>query len=66
MFGLGIPEIVLIILALGVLFFGSGKILDIARSLGRFTGEFKKGKGDIERELKTGEESAAKGEEKKG
>ncbi len=56
MFGLGIPEIVLIVLAVGVLFFGSGKIVDMARSMGRVSGEFKKGKQDIERELKAGEQ----------
>ncbi len=55
MFGLGIPEILLIVLAIGILFFGSGKILDFAKSLGRVTGEFKKGKKEIESELRAGE-----------
>lgn len=58
MFGLGIPEVVLIVLAIGVLFFGSGKILDMSRSLGRVSGEFKKSKQDIERELHEGEQEA--------
>lgn len=58
MFGLGIPEIVLIVLAAGVLFFGSGKIVELARSLGRASGEFKKGKQDIEKELKAGEDDS--------
>jgi len=57
MFGLGLPEIILIALAVGVLFFGSKKITEVARSIGRVSGEFKKGKSDIERELKTGEDS---------
>ena len=62
MFGLGIPEIILIALGLGVLFFGSGKIIELARSIGRFSGEFKKGKADVERELRKGEASAQKDE----
>ena len=56
MFGIGIPELILIALAVGILFFGSGKILDFAKSFGRLTGEFKKGKADVERELKQGED----------
>ncbi len=56
MFGLGLPEILIIVLVIGVLFFGSGKITDFARSLGRATGESKKSKKDIEEELKRGEE----------
>ena len=65
MFGLGVPEILILLLAFAVLFFGSGKILDFARSLGRMSGEFKKSKMDIERELKTGEgDSTTKEKEK--
>ena len=51
MFGLGIPEM-LIIVAVIVLFFGAGKISEIARGLGRFTGEFKKGQKEMEDEIK--------------
>lgn len=50
MFGLGIPEI-LIIVAVIVLFFGGSKISEIAKGLGRFTGEFKKGKKEMEKEI---------------
>lgn len=52
MFDIGIPEIVIIVLAFAILFFGSKKILEFSRSLGRMSGEFKKGKADIEKELK--------------
>ncbi len=55
MFGLGIPEIIIILLAIGILLFGSKKIIELARSMGRFTGEFKKGKRDIESEIKSAE-----------
>ena len=72
MFGLGIPEIIIILLAVGVLLFGSKKIVELARSMGRFTGEFKKGKRDIESEIKkaedgvTEESSVNEGNEEEG
>lgn len=50
MFGLGVPE-VLIIVAVLVLFFGGKKISEIARGMGRFTGEFKKGQSEMEKEI---------------
>jgi len=56
MFGLGITEIIIILLAVGILLFGSKKIIELARSMGRFTGEFKKGKKEIEAEIKSAEE----------
>lgn len=62
MFGLGLPEIALIALGLGVLFFGGPKIVEIARSLGRVKGEFKKGKQEVENEMKKAEEDAMKGD----
>lgn len=52
MFGLGMPEIVIIVVVLGIIFFGSSKITDIAKSAGRFSGEYKKGKAEMEEELK--------------
>jgi sec-independent protein translocase protein TatA len=57
MFGLGIPEVIIILLAIGILLFGSKKIIELARSMGRFTGEFKKGKKEIESEIKKAENS---------
>jgi sec-independent protein translocase protein TatA len=58
MFGLGITEIIIIVIALGVLFFGGKKITEWARNLGRFTGEFKKGKKEVEKELREAEKEA--------
>jgi len=46
----GTPEIVLIVVVVIVLF-GASKIPELARSLGKATGEFKKGKTEIENEL---------------
>lgn len=47
---LGAPEIILIVIVV-ILLFGASKIPELARSLGKATGEFKKGKHDIEAEL---------------
>jgi sec-independent protein translocase protein TatA len=58
MFDIGIPELIVIALAVAVLFFGSSKILDFARSLGKISGEFKKGKTEVERELRQSESDA--------
>ncbi len=55
MFGLGLPEIVVILMVVIVFFFGGERISEIARGLGRFTGEFKKGKAEMEREIKKAE-----------
>ncbi len=57
MFGIGLPELIIILLAFGILFFGSKKVTEFAQSMGRFTGEFRKGKLAIEREIKAGEDS---------
>lgn len=51
MFGLGPPEIVIIAIVGMVFFFGGEKVSEIARGLGRFTGEFQKGKAEMEREI---------------
>ncbi len=52
MFDLGVPEIAIIVVVFILLFYGSGKISTFAKGLGRFSGEFKKGKLEIEKELK--------------
>ena len=66
MFGLGVTEIVIIFAVFAVIFFGGKKITGLGKSLGRFTGEFKKGKIEIENELKelkeTSEEVCKDGE----
>ncbi|MGN0845856.1 MAG: twin-arginine translocase TatA/TatE family subunit [Kiritimatiellia bacterium] len=59
------PWQIIIVVALLVLLFGSKKLPDLARSLGRAKGEFKKGTEEGERLLKESEEKKAVAEEKK-
>jgi len=56
----GTWEIILIVVAIIVLF-GASKIPELARSLGRATGEFKKAKEETERELRDVERSIKEG-----
>ncbi len=44
-----------------ILFYGSSKIPQLARSLGRALGEFKRGKREVEREIQQEEATAAIG-----
>ncbi len=45
------PELIIILVALVILFFGGKKISELARGLGRFSGEFKKGKMEMQKEI---------------
>ncbi len=45
-------ELIIIGIFIIVLFYGSDKILDIAKSAGKITGEYKKGKLAAEKEFK--------------
>lgn len=47
--GIGVVEIAIVAIAV-LLLFGSGKIADFARSLGRAKGEFARGSDQVERE----------------
>lgn len=49
---LGLPEIIIILIIGGLILFGGKRTKEIARSLGRFTGEFKKGKKEVEKGIK--------------
>lgn len=67
MFGLGTPEIVLIVLAI-VLLFGGKKIPELMRGIGKGIREFNAAKNNIETEIKEGmkdEGGKVKLEEKK-
>ncbi len=48
---LGIPELVIILLIV-LLLFGAKKLPDLARSLGKSIGEFKKGKDEYDKDEK--------------
>lgn len=45
MFGLGVPELILI-LVIGLVIFGPGKLPDVGKALGRSIKEFKKANND--------------------
>ncbi len=55
---LGIGEIIIIIMVVAVVFFGVKEIPELAKTLGRVKGEYKKGRKEIEKELKDAEEKA--------
>ena len=47
------------------MFFGGEKISELAKGLGRFTGEFKKGKAEIEEEIRKAQEELRSDEKPK-
>ena len=51
MFGMGPSELAIIALIIVVFIFGGEKLSGLARGLGRFTGEFKKGKAEVDEEI---------------
>ena len=52
-----IDDCLIIAVVAGILFYGSSKIPQLAHSLGRSVGEFKKGRLEVERELKAEQSS---------
>jgi TatA/E family protein of Tat protein translocase len=46
-----IDDWLIIAIVVGILFYGSSKIPQLAHALGRSLGEFKKGKAEVEREI---------------
>lgn len=46
-----IDDWLIIVVVAGILFWGSGKIPQLAHSLGRATGEFKKGRMEVDAEI---------------
>jgi sec-independent protein translocase protein TatA len=61
---IGTTEILLIVIVV-IILFGANKIPELARSLGKATGEFKKGKQDAERESNNLEKSIKEQPEQK-
>ena len=47
-----VDDWLIIAVVAGILFYGSSKIPQLARSLGRSVGEFKRGRLEVEKELK--------------
>ncbi|HTT44735.1 MAG TPA: twin-arginine translocase TatA/TatE family subunit [Thermoplasmata archaeon] len=54
-----IDDWLIIAVVAGVLFYGSSKLPQLAHSLGRSVGEFKKGRLEVERELKAEQAKAS-------
>ncbi len=46
------PELIILIIVIGVLIFGAKKIPELAKTFGKAKGEFEKGKIEGEKELK--------------
>ena len=54
-----IDDWLIIAVVAGILFYGSSKIPQFAHSLGRATGEFKKGRIEVEREIQAEQSASA-------
>jgi sec-independent protein translocase protein TatA len=54
-----IDDWLIIAVVAGILFYGSSKIPQLAHSLGRSVGEFKKGRIEVEKEIKADQMSSA-------
>ena len=54
-----IDDWLIIAVVVAILFYGSSKIPQLARSLGRSVGEFKRGRLEVEREIKAEQAQAA-------
>lgn len=57
--GLGPPEL-LLVFGIVILLFGAQKLPELARSSGQAMGEFKKGRDDIEQELREAKDGVAR------
>ena len=62
-FGMPGGQELLIILFIVLLLFGAKKLPELSRSLGKSMGEFKKGKEDLEREIRDAENDLRKAAE---
>ena len=56
-----IDDWLIIAVVAGILFYGSTKIPQLAHSLGRSVGEFKKGRAEVDREIKAEQARASSG-----
>lgn len=63
MFGLGLPEL-LLILVIGLIFFGPGKLPEIGSALGKSMKEFKQAVNSTETEIKKAGETVEAAETK--
>ena len=52
MAAIGMQEIIIILVVIGVIIFGAKKIPELARTFGKAKGEFEKGKIEADKELK--------------
>jgi len=53
------PELIILVILVGILIFGAKKIPELAKTFGKAKGEFEKGKMEGEKELKDFKEKAS-------